>query len=139
MDSKHSSPEQGESHPVTADGGSLHREQQFSAAGFLPYSIRQSPAPFVWQLDRRLLLLDEEASQWVFAELEFDSELNRYVEIRRAAYESEREAVGVLLSRALASGMSAVANSAKRLNEWLLKHYGHSIQESRPKRGSHVH
>ena len=94
------------------------------------------PAPFVWQSGRRLLLLDEEFSQWVFAELEFDPSTCRYVEIRRGTYDMEREAIGVLLSRALASGTESVEESAASLNAWLLKHYGHSIQESRMKRQS---
>jgi len=94
------------------------------------------PVPFVWQSELRLLLLDAEFGQWVFAELEFDPSTCRYVEIRRGAYEMEREAIGVLLSRALASGMVSVEESAASLNTWLMKHYGHSIQESRMRRPS---
>jgi len=123
-------------------------EQAFGGSmspGFITYSRRSGgphvdvlrvqigrpPAPFIWQSEQRLLLLDEEHAVWVFAELEFDPATCRYVEIRRAAYEMEREAVGALLSRALASGMKAVEDSAASLNAWLIRFYGHSIQESR--------
>jgi hypothetical protein len=109
----------GDSLPLTTDGILLDRPRYGRPA-----------VPFVWQSGRRLLLLDEELGQWVFAELEFDPTTCRYVEIRRGAYDMEREAIGVLLSRALASGFSSVEESAASLNAWLMKHYGHSIQES---------
>ncbi len=87
--------------------------------------------PFVWQKGTRLLLLDEDTSGWVFAELEFQDQTCRYIEVRRAAYDMEREALGALLSRALSSGWSAVEDSARSLNLWLIKHYGRSLRESR--------
>jgi hypothetical protein len=118
----------GELLPLTADGIIEER----------PRASRPA-IPFVWQTGRRLLLLDEELGQWVFAELEFDPRTCRYVEIRRGAYDMEREAIGVLLSRALASGFSSVEESAASLNDWLMKHYGHSIQESRMRRTSRAH
>lgn len=89
------------------------------------------PSPFVWQHGLRLLLLDDESVGWVLAELEFDPETCRYSEIRRAVYEWEREAIGALLSRALASGDRAVREAAGTLNSWLLEHYGHTIHETR--------
>jgi hypothetical protein len=81
-----------------------------------------SPRPFVWQHERRLLLLDKDGSYWILAELRFEPAVCRYTEIRRASYRWEREAVGALLSRALASGMEAAANSAAKLNEWAKTH-----------------
>jgi hypothetical protein len=78
-----------------------------------------------------LLLLDEEAGLWVLAELAFEPATCRYAEIRRAVYDMEREAVGALMSRALASGMEAVEDSAARLSEWLMTYFGHSVRESR--------
>jgi hypothetical protein len=115
----------GDSLPMTTDG-------------ILQDRLRASrpPVPFVWQSGQRLLLLDEEAGQWVFAELEFDSKICRYAEIRRGAYDMEREAIGVLLSRALASGFTSVEESAASLNAWLMKYYGHSIEESPMRRPS---
>ena len=93
--------------------------------------IPPTPAPFVWQHERRLLLLDEEPIGWVLAELEFDPETCRYTEVRRAVYEWEREGIGALLSRALASGDVAVRDAAEALNGWLVEHYDHTIHESR--------
>ncbi len=56
---------------------------------------------------------------WVLAELEFEPEICRYTELRRAFYRWEREAVGVLLSRALAYGQVAVAESSDQLDVWM--------------------
>lgn len=74
--------------------------------------------PFVWQRGRRLLLLEREMGYWVLAELEFEPEICRYTELRRAFYRWEREAVGSLLSRALAYGQSAVLESSELLDVW---------------------
>ncbi len=81
----------------------------------------QARVPFVWQHGRRLLLLDEEFPHWVMAEFRFDTERCRYVEIRRATYHWAREAIGVVLSRAFASGEEAAEDAARSLNAWLLK------------------
>lgn len=81
----------------------------------------QPRAPFVWQHGQRLLLLDEESSQWVMAEFRFDPELCRYIEIRRATYHWAQEAIGVVLSRAFASGEEAAEDAARSLNAWLIK------------------
>ncbi|MGD9711151.1 MAG: hypothetical protein AB7V46_03685 [Thermomicrobiales bacterium] len=94
-------------------------------------TVGRPGTPFVWQHDRRLLLLDEDAGLWSFAELEFDSANCRYVEIRRSGYEMEREAIGVLLSRALSSGFEEVARASVLLNDWLIRYFGHTISESR--------
>lgn len=75
--------------------------------------------PFVWQCGRRLLLLEWELGYWVLAELEFDSRLCRYTELRRAFYQWEREAVGALLSRTIAYGDEAAVESAALLDEWI--------------------
>ena len=99
----------------------------------LRIAVGPANMPFVWQHDRRLLLLDEDAGLWSFAELEFDPATCRYVEIRRSGYEMEREAVGVLLSHALSSGFEEVARASTQLNDWLLQYFGHSIDESRPR------
>lgn len=81
----------------------------------------QARAPFVWQHGRRLLLLDEQFPHWVMAEFHFDTERCRYVEIRRATYHWAREAIGVVLSRAFASGEEAAEDAARSLNAWLVK------------------
>lgn len=74
--------------------------------------------PFVWQRGRRLVLLEREMGYWVLAELEFELEICRYTELRRAFYEWEREAVGALLSRTIAYGDKAAAESADLLEVW---------------------
>lgn len=75
--------------------------------------------PFVWQHGRRLLLLEWEMGYWVLAELEFDPLVCRYTESRRAFYRWEREAVGALLSRTIASGYDAAVESAELLDVWI--------------------
>jgi hypothetical protein len=87
-------------------------------------TVHRAPTPFVWQHGRRLLLLDDEQLGWVVAELRFDVERCRYVEVRRATYRWPREAVGAVLSRALASGDAAAEDSARSLHHWLSRYYG---------------
>ena len=89
-------------------------------------SIR-APMPFVWQYGRQLILLDDDPEGWVMAELHFDVELCRYVEIRRAVYPLTREAIGAVISRALASGDHAAVDTALGLHEWLSTYYGIDI------------
>jgi hypothetical protein len=89
------------------------------------------PVPFVWQHGNRLLMLSQEGSFWAFADLWFDPEQCTYEERMRAVYEWEREAVGSVLSRALAAGPESVESAAKAMNRWLLVHFGHTIEESR--------
>jgi hypothetical protein len=86
--------------------------------------VHRAPTPFVWQHGRRLLLLDDEQRGWVMAELRFDVERCRYIEVRRATYRWTREAVGALLSRALASGYQAAEDLARSLCDWLARYYG---------------
>lgn len=82
-----------------------------------------APVPFAWQHDRRLILLDEEQRSWVMAELEFDPEVCRYVEVRRASYRWSREAIGAVVSRALASGPAAAVDSALAIDDWFARYY----------------
>jgi hypothetical protein len=86
-------------------------------------SVR-APSPFVWQHGRQLILLDDDPEGWVMAELRFDSDLCRYVEIRRAVYPLTREAIGAVISRALASGDHAAVDTALSLHDWLSTYYG---------------
>lgn len=102
------------------------------------FVVSRASTPFVWQHERRLLLLDEEAGLWSLAELEFDEETCRYVEVRRAGYDMEREAIGACLSRALASGFDAVLDISAQLNAWLVENFGHTIGESRARPGSRM-
>jgi hypothetical protein len=88
---------------------------------------QRAPMPFAWQHGTQLILLDDDPEGWVMAELQFDSDLCRYVEIRRAVYPLTREAIGVVISRALASGDHAAVDVALSLHHWLSTHYGISI------------
>lgn len=87
----------------------------------------RAPAPFVWQHGTRLILLDDDEGGWVMAELRFQPELCRYVEVRRAIYSLTREAIGAVLSRALASGNHAAVDIALSLHDWLSTHYGITV------------
>lgn len=77
------------------------------------------PAPFSWQHDRSLWILDWEPDGWVLAELRFDAVACRYAEVRRASYRWPREAAGSLLGRALAAGAVEAVALAARLDAWL--------------------
>ncbi len=90
--------------------------------GFFRTASRCAGEPFAWQHDQRLLLLDEEPIGWVVAELQFDADRCRYVEVWRATYRWPREAVGVLLSRALPAGETAVARTSVDLYLWIAAH-----------------
>lgn len=82
-------------------------------------SLNGALRPFVWQSGRRLLLLEREHGYWVLAELEFEPEICRYTELRRAFYRWEREAVGALLSRSIGYGEDAASKSAELLDVWM--------------------
>jgi hypothetical protein len=90
-------------------------------------TANRAPIPFAWQHGRQLILLDDDPEGWVMAELHFDSDLCRYVEIRRAVYPLTREAIGAVISRALASGDHAAVDTALSLHDWLSAYYGISI------------
>ena len=87
----------------------------------------RAPMPFAWQHGRQLILLDDDPEGWVMAELHFDADLCRYVEVRRAVYPLTREAIGAVISRALASGDHAAVDTALSLHEWLSTYYGIEI------------
>jgi len=92
-----------------------------------PTGYPRAPMPFVWQHGRQLILLDDDPEGWVMAELRFDDDLCRYVEIRRAVYPLTREAIGAVISRALSSGDHAAVDTALSLHEWLSTYYGIEI------------
>lgn len=90
-------------------------------------AVNRAPSPFVWQHGTQLILLDDDPQGWVMAELRFQPELCRYVEIRRALYPLTREAIGAVLSRALASGDHAAVDTALSLHDWLSTYYGIAV------------
>ena len=111
--------------PPSADidaGSPTAAAPKSSGPGFFRTASRRAGAPFAWQHEQRLLLLDEEPIGWVVAELRFDPKHCRYVEVRRATYRWAREAVGVLLSRALPAGETAIARTSVDLFLWLAAH-----------------
>ncbi len=89
--------------------------------GLVPFVAPPRPAgaPFVWQHERRLFLLDRAARGWVAAELRFDADDCRYVEVRRATYRWPREAAGALTARAVALGDAVLARLAHDLAAWV--------------------
>jgi hypothetical protein len=89
--------------------------------------LNPAPQPFARQNGNQLLLLDSEDSCWLVAELVFDPELCIYVEIRRAVYQQQREAIGALLSRALASGDNALIDTVEHLDSYMTEHYQVSL------------
>ncbi len=86
----------------------------------IPSVVRISPVPFVWQHDRRLLILDREPRVWVLAELRFDATRCRYIEVQRAQYRWPREAVGAFLARAIAVSDAAADRLANDLLRWMV-------------------
>ena len=107
--------------PRSSFGGEGRGDSAFGA------DSKRAPMPFAWQHGRQLILLDDDTDGWVMAELHFDSDLCRYVEVRRAVYPLTREAIGAVISRALASGDHAAVDTALSLHEWLSTYYGINI------------
>ena len=87
----------------------------------------RAPYPFSSQNGNQLLLLDLEGEGWVFAELRFDAVDCRYAEVRRATYAWSREAIGVLLSRALSVSENALIDTVERLDSYTRRHYGFAL------------
>lgn len=90
-------------------------------------AVPLAPQPFAWQNGDQLLLLDLDGHAWLFAELHFLRDECRYEEIRRSRYLWQREAIGALLSRALASGEDALINTVEQLDAYMSRHYQVSI------------
>jgi hypothetical protein len=80
---------------------------------------RQSP--FAWQDGRKLWILDGCGTEWVLAELRFEPDTCRYVELRRSMYRWPREAAGALLSRTFSAGERRAREAARGLEDWLTR------------------
>ena len=89
--------------------------------------MKPAPEPFAWQNGNQLLLMDVDSIGWHFAELEFLPGECRYIELRRSSYDWPREAVGALLSRALASGDSALIDTVEHFHDYLNRNFNISI------------
>jgi hypothetical protein len=93
---------------ATGKIGFPHRESLYTPelAANLPIQTARADAamvrdslPFVVQAGPVLFMVAEESSEWVVAELQFDSATCTFFEARRARFEWPREAFGRLLSR----------------------------------------
>jgi hypothetical protein len=86
-----------------------------------PRCAREHPGPFAWQDGRRLWILDGGETDWVLAELLFDPQSCRYLEIRRASYRWPREAAGALLGRTIVGGRRRAEEAARGLAVWVVR------------------
>ena len=84
-------------------------------------SDRNHSGPFAWQDGRRLWILDGAETNWVLAELLFDPQSCRYLEVRRASYQWPREAAGALLGRTFAGGRRRAEEAARGLSAWIMR------------------
>ena len=82
---------------------------------------RDQSGPFAWQEGRRLWILDGGKTTWVLAELIFDPQSCRYLEVRRASYQWPREAAGALLGRTFAGGRRRAEEAARGLSAWVMR------------------
>ncbi len=62
-------------------------------------TLEQFGVPFVVQAGRKLFMLASESSQWVLAELTFDTASCTFMEASRVRYDWPREAFGSLLAK----------------------------------------
>ena len=85
----------------------------------LPVIFPRRYTPFVWQVGSRLVLMDRNEQGWVVAELVFHDRFGHYEERRRVAYESPREAAGVLLAALAAADDTTRGLLADALDDWL--------------------
>ena len=85
--------------------------------------LLRAPDPFAIQNGDQLLLLDVDWQTWNFAELKFHSDDLGYTQVRRVDYASPREAIGAILSRALAQGDDALVDTVERLHDYLMLHF----------------
>ena len=58
---------------------------------------------------------------WVLAELVFDPDTCRYLEVRRSVYRWPREAAGALLGRSFAGGQHRAEDAARGLTAWVTR------------------
>ena len=82
---------------------------------------RNHPGPFAWQDGRRLWILDGGELEWVLAELLFDPQSCRYLEVRRTTYRWPREAAGALLGKTMIGGRRRAEEAARGLAAWVMR------------------
>ncbi len=84
-----------------------------------PIAVRPPTMPFAWQHEQYLLMLDQQDRGWTVAELRFEPERLRYVEVRRSFYRWPREAMGAVIARGVRCGESSMERLAKSVDTWL--------------------
>ena len=84
------------------------------------FARRRSPGRFwAWQHGSMLLLLDQgSGDEWHLSELSFDDCYGYYLEQRRSAYTSPREAAGAALALTLRLGTGPALAAAASLDAW---------------------
>jgi hypothetical protein len=89
---------------------------------------RRDRLPFVVQSGTTLYVVAEEATAWVLAELEFDSQSCQFSIEKQSQYQWPREALGRLLSRVMVNG-NVNSEEAERLcsgfGEWMAAQFVH--------------
>ena len=88
-------------------------------ATLAPRVDRDHSRPFAWQDGRRLWILDGGELEWVLAELLFDPQSCRYLEVRRTTYRWPREAAGALLGKTMIGGRRRAEEAARGLAAWV--------------------
>lgn len=84
-----------------------------------PIAVRPPSMPFAWQHGQVLLMLDQQERGWTVAELRFEPERLRYIEVRRAFYRWPREAMGAVIARGVRCGETSMDRLAKSVDAWL--------------------
>ncbi len=82
-------------------------------------AVRPPKMPFAWQHEQYLLMLDQQDRGWTVAELRFEPDHLRYVEVRRSSYRWPREAMGAVIARGVRCGESSMAQLARAVDTWL--------------------
>ena len=99
-----------------------------------PMAVRPPSMPFAWQHEQVLLMLDQQDRGWTVAELRFEPERLRYIEVRRAFYCWPREAMGAVIARGVRCGETSMERLAKSVDAWLQSR--HADRASRSKASS---
>jgi hypothetical protein len=75
--------------------------------------------PFAWQHEQFVLMLDQHERGWTVAELRFEPDRLRYIEVRRSSYRWPREAMGAVIARSVRCGEASMAQLARAVDAWL--------------------
>lgn len=87
--------------------------------GHAAIAVRPPRMPFAWQHEQVVLMLDQGERGWTVAELRFEPDRLRYVEVRRSSYRWPREAMGAVIARGVRCGEASMAQLARAVDAWL--------------------